>query len=195
MKIIHLADIHWNRENQDLAHASLETVYNHILENGADLVVIAGDLFDRAIQNTTSGGFPKLVRILQRIMNLCPIVAVEGTASHDIPAAYCGPAANPSRSRPPSHPRRSSRSWLRLNQFHIVFDQVLVKGPLFVDHHVGKKDFRDIDHFEIDKGELRFNPAEDLAPGDALCLISVSMLDVFRFAAVRLLEERLPSDG
>ncbi|KKL66916.1 hypothetical protein LCGC14_2140220, partial [marine sediment metagenome] len=50
--------------------------------------MIAGDLFDRAVQNTASSGFPLLVEVLQKMMNIAPIVAVTGTPTHDIDGCY-----------------------------------------------------------------------------------------------------------
>ena len=52
MKILHSADFHYSRDNQEPALLSLRTFYEYGRDNGVDLYVIAGDLFDRAVQNT-----------------------------------------------------------------------------------------------------------------------------------------------
>ena len=88
MKILHTADIHYSRDNQDPALLSLRAFYEHGKDNGVDLWVIAGDLFDRAVQNTESSGFPELVRVIQNMMNIAPVVAVQGTPTHDIAGCY-----------------------------------------------------------------------------------------------------------
>ena len=88
MKILHSADFHYSRDNQEPALKSLRAFYEHGENNGADLFVIAGDLFDRAVQNTGSSGFPHLIRIIQDMMNLAPVVAVQGTPTHDIAGCY-----------------------------------------------------------------------------------------------------------
>jgi len=88
IRILHTADIHFDRENQKPALASLQTVYEHGRDQGVDLWAIAGDLFNRAIQNTESSGFPKLTRLIQAMMNIAPVVAVQGTPTHDILGCY-----------------------------------------------------------------------------------------------------------
>ncbi|KKL15544.1 hypothetical protein LCGC14_2504530, partial [marine sediment metagenome] len=88
MKILHTADIHFSRENQVPALKSLNYLYEYGESQGVDLWVIAGDLFDRAVQNTASSGFPLLVEVLQKMMNIAPVVAVRGTPTHDIDGCY-----------------------------------------------------------------------------------------------------------
>ncbi len=88
MKIIHGSDFHYSRDTQAPALKSLQTFYEYGRDNGVDLWCIAGDLFDRAVQNTESSGFPALVRVIQDMMNIAPVVAVQGTPTHDIPGCY-----------------------------------------------------------------------------------------------------------
>lgn len=88
MKILHSSDFHYSRDNQEPALLSLRTFYEYGKDNGVDLWIIAGDLFDRAVQNTDSSGFPQLIRIIQNMMNLAPVVAVQGTPTHDIEGCY-----------------------------------------------------------------------------------------------------------
>ena len=88
MKILHSADFHYSRDNQEPALLSLRTFYEYGRDNGVDLFAIAGDLFDRAVQNTESSGFPQLVKVIQEMMNIAPVVAVQGTPTHDIAGCY-----------------------------------------------------------------------------------------------------------
>jgi exonuclease SbcC len=88
VRILHTADVHFDRENQKQALASLQALLAHGTQNGVDLWVIAGDLFNRAVPNTGAAGFPRLIDILQRMMDLAPIVAVRGTPTHDIDGCY-----------------------------------------------------------------------------------------------------------
>ena len=88
MKILHGSDFHYSRDNQEPALLSLRTFYEYGRDNGVDLYVIAGDLFDRAVQNTESSGFPQLVKVIQDMMNVAPVVAVQGTPTHDIAGCY-----------------------------------------------------------------------------------------------------------
>lgn len=88
IKIIHLADIHFSPENKEKALASLQVACEKATEQKIDLWTLAGDLFERAIQNTTNSGLPDLQRMIQKMMNIAPIVAVEGTLTHDIMGCY-----------------------------------------------------------------------------------------------------------
>ncbi len=61
LRILHTADVHFDRENQEAALASLEALLGHGRERGVDLWALAGDLFNRAAQNTAAAGFPQHV--------------------------------------------------------------------------------------------------------------------------------------
>ena len=88
IKIIHTADIHFSRENQEKALHSLVMLADFIHKEKIDLIIIAGDLFDRPVNNTESSGFPDLISIIQHIMMSVPIGAIIGTPTHDIPGCY-----------------------------------------------------------------------------------------------------------
>lgn len=88
MKIIHLADEHFAKETQDLALASLECALEAGAREQIDAWVFAGDLFDRGVANSAASGFTRLVNIIQRMLDVAPILSVEGTVSHDLPGAY-----------------------------------------------------------------------------------------------------------
>ena len=88
IKIASTADIHFSRENQEKAIASLEMFLEKGKEEKIDLFSIAGDLFDRAVNNTTNSGFPQLEQIIKRMMDVAPVVVVEGTITHDIKGCY-----------------------------------------------------------------------------------------------------------
>lgn len=88
IKILHSGDFHYSRENQEKALLSLKTFYEKGREEKIDLFVIAGDLFDRALNNTESSGFPDLIHIIQQMMNVAPVVTVYGTKTHDLPGCY-----------------------------------------------------------------------------------------------------------
>jgi exonuclease SbcC len=87
-KLLHLADVHYSKETQDLAIASLNTALEVGKREGIDAWIIAGDLFDRSIANTESAGLPRLVRTIQAMMEIAPVMSVTGTPSHDVPGCY-----------------------------------------------------------------------------------------------------------
>ena len=88
LRILHSADFHFDREHQEPSLASLQAFLAFGRERGVDLWVLAGDLFNRAVQNTRSSGFPRLVRLLREMTDLAPLVAVRGTPTHDLPGCY-----------------------------------------------------------------------------------------------------------
>ncbi len=88
VKIIHLSDVHFRPDKKEEALISLRTVIEKGREEQIDLFAIAGDLFDRALQNTTNSGLPELQRTMQQMMDVAPVVAVTGTPTHDIMGCY-----------------------------------------------------------------------------------------------------------
>jgi len=88
IKILHSADFHYCRETQEQAMMSLETFLEKGKEEEVDLFAIAGDLFDRAVNNTSSSGFPQLEQIVKQMLDVAPVVVVTGTPTHDLPGCY-----------------------------------------------------------------------------------------------------------
>ncbi len=88
IQFIHLADMHYDRENQDAAAKSLEHAITIGREHKISFWALSGDLFNRGIQNTEAGGLPRLLDLIQRMLDIAPIAAVEGTKTHDLPGSY-----------------------------------------------------------------------------------------------------------
>jgi exonuclease SbcC len=88
VKILHTADLHYRPADADLALASLRTVRETVEREHVDLVVFAGDMFDRAIHNSEAARLPDLMEAWREIMDLCPVVAVSGTPTHDVAGSY-----------------------------------------------------------------------------------------------------------
>ncbi len=88
IQFIHLADMHYDRENQDAAAKSLEHAITIGREHKISFWALSGDLFNRGIQNTEAGGLPRLLDLIQRMLDVAPIAAVEGTKTHDLPGSY-----------------------------------------------------------------------------------------------------------
>ncbi len=88
IKIASTADIHFSRENQEKAFLSLDTFIQKGADEDVDLFVIAGDLFDKAVNNTANSGFPRLERTIKQTMEVAPVVVVPGTTTHDILGSY-----------------------------------------------------------------------------------------------------------
>ena len=89
LKIYHTGDGHCSRENQEPFFKSMDRLIKTANSDEApDLIVIAGDLFDRAVNDTEVSGFPRLIRRLKCLMDIAPVVAVRGTPTHDLSGCY-----------------------------------------------------------------------------------------------------------
>jgi DNA repair exonuclease SbcCD nuclease subunit/DNA repair exonuclease SbcCD ATPase subunit len=82
MKIFCTAD--WHIDNNKDFFKSLDFFVKCVEEQKPDLVTIAGDLFDKAQLNTDSSGFVEVQSYMLRILNVCPVMAIYGTPSHDV---------------------------------------------------------------------------------------------------------------
>jgi DNA repair exonuclease SbcCD nuclease subunit/predicted ATPase len=85
MRIVHTADIHFDKRTQEKAIKCLREL---MTVEGVDLYVIAGDMFGKTVSNTKGSGFTKLIGVVQEMLDKAPIVAVEGTPTHDIEGCY-----------------------------------------------------------------------------------------------------------
>ena len=88
IRFIHLADVHYDRENQDVAAKSLEAVIEAGRAHKVHFFALAGDLFNRGIANSEAGGLPRLLDLIQRMLDVAPIYAVAGTPTHDLHGCY-----------------------------------------------------------------------------------------------------------
>ncbi|MCX6096817.1 MAG: metallophosphoesterase, partial [Candidatus Bipolaricaulota bacterium] len=88
IRFIHLADIHYDRENQDAAAKSIEAAIEAGTRERIDFWTLAGDLFNRGIQNSAVGGFPRLLDLVAHMLEVAPIYAVSGTVTHDLAGCY-----------------------------------------------------------------------------------------------------------
>ena len=68
IRFIHTADIHYSKENRQSAFKSLEKLFDSAREKRAELILISGDLSDRAVQNTEASGLPDLQKMIMDVM-------------------------------------------------------------------------------------------------------------------------------
>jgi len=88
VRILHSADIHYCREHRIEALQSLEVIRNTAREREVDLVAIAGDLFERGTQASDRDAMGELLAAVRDILDVAPIVVVQGTYRHDVPGCY-----------------------------------------------------------------------------------------------------------
>lgn len=87
MKIISTADLHYDRDRQEEFFKSAECLLETAYKEKPDLITIAGDIFDRATNNTESSGFPRLEKWFKALADCAPVAVIYGTPTHDIPGS------------------------------------------------------------------------------------------------------------
>ena len=65
-----------------------KTIAEAARTNEVDFIALPGDLYDAPIMATDKGGINELRRIVRSWLDICPVVAIEGTPSHDGPGCY-----------------------------------------------------------------------------------------------------------
>ena len=88
IKILHLGDVHFCRETKTLALKSLNYAIEKAKEEKIDLWALAGDLFDKGLQNSNRDSFNDLIEVITKMLDIAPITAIYGTPSHDVPGCY-----------------------------------------------------------------------------------------------------------
>lgn len=89
IKGIGSGDIHYCPERKADALASLGMILTEAIARRPHIICIPGDLYDRSIKNNDKDGLPELIDIIQKLMDIAPVVAVMGTSpSHDSPGCY-----------------------------------------------------------------------------------------------------------
>lgn len=87
---LHSADGHASPEKElkKMFIASIRKIIETIKIEKPDYVALAGDLHDRVMQNSDSGGFVELKELLKEILQYCPIFSIYGTMpTHDAPGS------------------------------------------------------------------------------------------------------------
>ena len=88
IKYLEVPDFHYNPADRETAKIKAEAVYKAATENRVDFIALPGDLFDRPIVATDKGGYNNIRQIVKKWLSVCPVVAVEGTPSHDGKGCY-----------------------------------------------------------------------------------------------------------
>ena len=83
MIIIHTADWHLRDKDVDEAEKCLAALIETATDRFADLIVIAGDIFDSQEVKLDSKAAKLAVRTVSALADICPVAIVIGTSSHD----------------------------------------------------------------------------------------------------------------
>lgn len=88
MRCISVPDFHYSPKWGDVSLKIARKVAKAAKDSHADLIVLPGDLYDAPIMVTDKGGINQLRKIIKMWLDICPVVAIEGTPSHDGPGCY-----------------------------------------------------------------------------------------------------------
>lgn len=84
MQFIHIADLHADRSRLKQCLKVLDIIYNFIFSSKErPYLLIAGDFWNSAIQNTDNSGFTEYVDAVQKIINITKVFFIYGTPSHE----------------------------------------------------------------------------------------------------------------
>ena len=83
MKIIHIADVHANKNRKDITIQMLERLYKECDERDIDYVLISGDFWDCTVTNTSASGFTEILNAMARLATYTKVIMIYGTPEHE----------------------------------------------------------------------------------------------------------------
>lgn len=88
IKYLEVPDLHYSANRGETLQKISNVVADAALKNEVDFIALPGDLYHAPIMATDKGGINQLIRIVRKWTAICPVVAIEGTPSHDGPGCY-----------------------------------------------------------------------------------------------------------
>ncbi len=88
MKYLEVPDYHFNPAWSDFSTQMGHAVAKAARENNVDFIACPGDWFDAPIYASDKGGLRAAMAIMREWTEICPVIAIEGTPSHDAPGCY-----------------------------------------------------------------------------------------------------------
>jgi hypothetical protein len=85
IKYLECPDLHYHPGNLTDIGARIAEAAR---KNEVDFIALPGDLYDAPIMATDKGGINELRKIVREWLSVCPVIAIEGTPSHDGPGCY-----------------------------------------------------------------------------------------------------------
>lgn len=87
MKYLEVPDFHFAPEWADVSIKCAEAVAKAAKEHAVDFIAMPGDIYDHPIMTSDRGGINTLRKIIRKLTDICPVVAVYGTPSHEAPGS------------------------------------------------------------------------------------------------------------
>ena len=88
MKYLSCPDFHYSPKWGDVSELAGRAIRQASIDNKVDFIAFPGDLYDAPIMVTDKGGINQLRKIIKSLLEVCPVVAIQGTPSHDGPGCY-----------------------------------------------------------------------------------------------------------
>jgi hypothetical protein len=88
LKSLSVPDFHFDVGYAELSKQLGRAVAAAAIENDVDFIKVPGDWFNRPIIASDKGGLKAAKEIMQEWLSICPVIAIEGTRSHDAPGCY-----------------------------------------------------------------------------------------------------------
>ncbi len=88
LKFLEIPDFHFNPKWSDVSIKCGRKVAEEAKRQEVDFISIPADFFDAPIYANNKGGMDIAKKIVKEWLDVCPVVAVEGTPSHDAPGCY-----------------------------------------------------------------------------------------------------------
>lgn len=83
MKLIHIADVHANKNRKDVTIQMLNRLYKECDERDIDYVLISGDFWDCTVTNTSASGFTEILNAMARLATYTEVIMIYGTPEHE----------------------------------------------------------------------------------------------------------------
>ena len=88
MKYLEIPDFHFSKQWADTALLCAKAVKDAAIKNNVDFIAVPGDFFDAPIFASDKGGMQIAQKIMKSWTDVAPVVAIEGTPSHDAIGCY-----------------------------------------------------------------------------------------------------------
>jgi hypothetical protein len=88
IKFIECPDFHLSPSWLETSKQCAAAVRKAAIDNQVDFIAFPGDFWDRPVLASDQGGINAARDIIKSLVAVCPVVAIEGTPSHDAPGAY-----------------------------------------------------------------------------------------------------------
>lgn len=88
MKYIEVPDFHVDPDWIETSEQAAEAIRLTAIKENAQFIALAGDFFNRPLYASNRSKYDRVLNIVRSWIDVCPVVAIEGTPSHDGPGCY-----------------------------------------------------------------------------------------------------------